>query len=142
MHGLRDRYAADVAVLLTGRGNYCGVAWLYPGAESAFGVVAQDCATGYYSFAHEIGHVQGARHNPQIDAGTTPFAYGHGYYYEPGRWRTIMSYDCTGQSTRIGIFSSPLLVYPNPGGDPAGTVATHDNSRVLRETARIIADFR
>ena len=64
VHGLRDQYGADVAILLTGSGNYCGVAWLYPGAESAFGVVAQNCATGYYSFAHEIGHNLGLLHAP------------------------------------------------------------------------------
>ena len=107
MQALRDQYAADVAILLTGRSNYCGVAWLYPGAESAFGVVAEDCATGYFSFAHEIGHIQGARHNPEIDSGTTPFAFGHGYYYQPERWRTIMSYDFPGGCARLNHWSIP-----------------------------------
>jgi hypothetical protein len=47
-----------------------------------------------------------------------------------------MAYGCTG-STRIGMFSSPLLQY---GDSPTGTV-TADNARVLRDTRSVVANF-
>ena len=52
---------------------------IYADASSAFAIVDYDCATGYYSFGHELGHLQGARHDPNNDPTSTPFAYGHGY---------------------------------------------------------------
>lgn len=139
VHTQRDTYAADVAILLTDGFDYCGIAYLYPDQSAAFGVVAASCATGYYSFAHEIGHIQGARHNPEIDGSTSPFAYGHGYQYPAGGWRTIMAYDCASSCTRINRWSNPYLTY---GGTPTGTVAVSYNARVLNETAVRVANFR
>ncbi len=45
----------------------CGVAWLMSGNEPAFApnayaVVDLTCATGYYSFGHELGHNMGLNH--------------------------------------------------------------------------------
>ena len=65
--------------------------------DGAYAVVGQNCATGYYSFGHEIGHLQGARHNPEADGLTLPFAYGHGFQNNVApRWRTIMCASHTG----------------------------------------------
>lgn len=139
VHAQRDQSAADVAILLTDGFDFCGIAYIYPDASSAFGVVAASCATGYYSFAHEIGHIQGARHNPEVDSSTSPFAYGHGYQYPSGGWRTIMSYDCPGSCDRINRWSNPNLTY---NGVPTGTAAVSNNARVLNETAVRIANFR
>ncbi len=140
VHGLRDRYAADVAILITDSGGGCGIASaILADAATGFGVAKRDCATGNYTFGHEIGHLQGARHNPEADPSTNPFPYGHGYYYQPGRWRTIMSYNCPNGCTRGQFWSTPDLVI---NGVPIGTVATHHNVRVLNETASRIANFR
>lgn len=141
VHGLRDTHAADVGLLITKSGNYCGIAAaILADAGTAFAVVGQNCATGYYSFAHEVGHLQGARHNPEADPTATPFAYGHGIYNEPGAWRTIMSYACpAGTCTRLNYWSNPNVMQ---GGVPMGTAATHDNHRVLNETSCTIAGFR
>lgn len=140
VHDLRDTYAADVALLITGNASYCGLASRILADEgTAFAVVLQSCATGYYSFAHEIGHLQGARHNPEADPTNTPFAYGHGYYYEPDGWRTKMSYGCPSGCTRLKYWSNPNVQY---GGVPMGTAATHHNARVLNETACDVANFR
>lgn len=139
VHNLRNQYAADVALLITKSGNYCGIAAAILAAQdTAFAVVGQNCATGYYSFAHEIGHLQGARHNPEADP-STPFAYGHGYYYEPGQWRTIMAYQCPAGCDRKNYWSNPIV---NFGGVAMGTAATHHNARVLSETACQVANFR
>jgi peptidyl-Asp metalloendopeptidase len=140
VHGLRDQYAADVAILITKSGNYCGIAAdIYASEDTAFAVVGQNCATGYYSFAHEIGHLQGARHNPEADPTTSPFAYGHGYYHEAGQWRTIMAYQCPAGCDRKNYWSNPNVSF---GGVPMGTAATHHNARVLGETACRVANFR
>jgi hypothetical protein len=139
VNGLRDRHGADVAILLTGSSDACGVAYLNPSAGSAFGVVAENCATGYYSFAHEIGHIQGARHNAEIDPASTPFAYGHGFYYPAQHWRTIMSYDCPGGCTRLNSWSNPDKTR---NGVTMGSTGVQDNARVLNETACRVAGFR
>ena len=138
VHNLRNEKAADVAILITQSGGYCGIASaIMADADTAFAVVGQNCATGYYSFAHEIGHLQGARHNPEADPTNTPFPYGHGYFHQPGQWRTIMSYNCPGGCTRLKYWSNPNVQY---NGVAMGT-ANHNNARVLNETACTIANF-
>jgi hypothetical protein len=150
IHTLRDTYKADVAVLIFNNADYCGLAsTILADATTAFAVVHYDCATGYFSFAHEIGHLQGARHNCEMDPTTTPFDYGHGYLYALGSWRTIMAYNsssCSGGScTRIQYWSNPNKSY---GGVPMGTTCSAtvpccaDNHRVLNETRGTVAGFR
>ncbi|MGK7892835.1 MAG: M12 family metallo-peptidase [Xenococcus sp. (in: cyanobacteria)] len=140
VHGLRNQSAADLAILITGSGGYCGIASsILAEADTGFAIVRRDCATGYYSFGHEIGHLQGARHNPEADSTNTPFPFGHGYYYQPGSWRTIMSYNCPGNCTRRQFWSNPNI---NFGSVATGTFARNYNARVLNETASRIANFR
>jgi len=143
VHEWRDVYGADVCILIVGAGGACGVAAAQPADEStAFCVVGQDCATGYYSFGHEIGHLQGAGHNPEQPIPPAAFPYGHGYLYIPDLWRTIMSYRNEGgppYCVRKQYWSNPDILF---NGDPMGTVHTHDNARVLDETAAMVAAFR
>ncbi|MCA9963338.1 MAG: FG-GAP repeat protein [Anaerolineales bacterium] len=139
IHTQRNLHDADVAILIRTSTDSCGLAYIYPAATDAFGVVAQDCATGYYSFAHEIGHIQGALHNPEESSSNWPFAYGHGYYNNADGWRTVMSYDCPNDCDRLPYWSNPNRAW---GGDPMGTEATHNNVRVLNETAGKVAGFR
>jgi hypothetical protein len=140
VHVKRDQYKADVCVLLIDNSQYCGLADAIMATEDhAFAVVYHHCATGYYSFAHEIGHLQGARHNLEADPTLTPFPYGHGYYYEAAHWRTIMSYECPAHCTRLNYWSNPNLQY---GGVAMGTGDKNNNARVLNETAPIVTNFR
>lgn len=142
IHPLRDAHGGDVGLMITrDYGGSCGLASsiLAPNDALAFAAASQSCATGYYTFGHEIGHLQGARHNPEADGSTFPFAYGHGKYYQAGSWRTVMSYNCPGGCTRVTQFSNPDVNYQ---GQPTGDVSTRDNARVLDETAAYIADFR
>lgn len=138
---LRDSVKADVVVMLTTNSAYCGEAYQYGGASYAFGVVSYSCATGYYSFAHEIGHMQGANHNVE-DATNDSFAYGHGYRQTATSpaWRTIMSYKCpTVTCPRLQYFSNPNLNY---NGLAMGTPSANDNARVLNETRGTVAGYR
>ena len=139
IHALRDKYRADVAVLIVDDPNGCGLsAGVAPPAERAFVVVHHGCAATTYSLAHEIGHIIGARHDVGYDDTATPFPYGHGYV-NGNKWRTMMSYEqsCDG-CPRLPIWSSPSV---NVQGEPAGTEATH-NARVIRDGAERVSEFR
>ena len=52
----REQFGADVVALIIDDSAYCGIAWLGPSKNSMFSVTSWSCATGYYSFGHEIGH--------------------------------------------------------------------------------------
>lgn len=139
IHTTRNNVAADVAVLIVNGNAACGIGYLNSNAASAFTVVARSCATGYYSFAHEIGHNMGANHDP-ANASGSPYAYGHGYQRPANGWRTIMAYACSGAScTRINYWSNPNKTY---NGVAMGTTATHNNARVLNQRAATVAAFR
>lgn len=139
-HTLRDQYAADVVVLINDVNGYCGQAdAIGANASTAFAMVDYNCATGYYSFGHEIGHLQGARHNPENDPSTTPYTFGHGYQHPQSQWRSVMAYNCSNNCTRINYWSNPNKSY---NGAVMGTSALHDNARVLNLTNPTIANFR
>lgn len=139
VHTLRNKYSADVCVLLNYDAFYCGAAAkIGATAADAFCVVSIDCANSFYSFEHEIGHLLGCRHDPSHDSNTTPFAYGHGYVHPSNTWRTIMAY---GPDTcqRVLYWSNPNVFY---NGAPTGTVATQNNARVWNERSNTIMAFR
>ncbi len=165
---LRDTYGADLVSYWVGAlPGACGIAYkmnTVSPAFAAFGysVVDRGCATGYYSFGHEMGHNMGLGHDWYVDAATTPYTYAHGYVYVPGKWRTIMAYNnlCQAQTpavncTRLPYFSNPGV---SIGGVPAGVAAgtstacttsnlnnpacDADNHLVLNNTACTVAAFR
>ncbi len=55
-HTLRTTYGSDVVALIIDGSQYCGIGYLGPSTNYMFSVTAWNCATGYYSFGHEIGH--------------------------------------------------------------------------------------
>jgi hypothetical protein len=55
-HSLRTSSGADVVVLIIDDAQYCGIAYTGPSINKMFSVTAWNCATGYYTFGHEIGH--------------------------------------------------------------------------------------
>lgn len=144
VHDRRDRYGADLVVLITARntGIVCGVSWInYTDPTRGFSVVAQNCEAGHYTFAHEIGHNQGADHDPG-NALVPLFPYGHGNCNTAQGWSTVMAYQRNSFGIcerRIEYFSSPLATF---GGTPTGDAARRDNVRVLNETAPRVANFR
>jgi hypothetical protein len=141
IHTTRNSVAADIGLLIINNGSFCGLAsGIGSTASSAFAAVYWDCATGYYSFAHEIGHLQSARHDPATDGTNSPYAYGHGYQYNGSpKWRTIMAYNCTGGCPRLNYWSNPNRTF---NGQPMGTTTRSDNTRVLNTTRTTVAGFR
>lgn len=140
----RDAVRADIAVMIINNTAYCGMADAISATpDTAFAVVHYGCATGYYSFGHEIGHLLGARHDRVDDGTSTPFAFGHGFQHRAptGGWRTIMSYRCGDGSCdpRLQYWSSPYVTH---NGLPMGTVGFEDNVAVWNARAAIVAGFR
>ena len=126
IHGLRDRFRADVAVLIVDDPKGCGLATrVGADADEAFAVVHHACAAASYTVAHEVGHLIGARHELSFVNGT--------------KWRDIMAYkDSCGGCPRMPVWSSPTVLV---NGEPAGTVE-FDNARVIAEQAGRVAAFR
>jgi hypothetical protein len=141
IHTTRNSVTADVGLLVINNSASCGLAsGIGSSASTAFADAHWDCITGYYSFAHEIGHLQSARHDPATDGTNSPYAYGHGYQYNGNpKWRTIMAYACTGGCPRLNYWSNPSKLY---NGQPMGTAASNDNTRVLNNTRATVAAFR
>jgi hypothetical protein len=149
VHSLRNTYAADMVGLIVEHGGpYCGLAnAVMATASNAFQVTARSCTTGYYSFGHEFGHLQGARHDVYVDPGTTPYAYGHGYVHTgttaATRWRTIMAYDA--KCNDLGYSCTRLQWWSNPVKTWLGAAmgnAQSKNYQVLNNTAYTVANFR
>jgi hypothetical protein len=147
VHALRDTYHADVVVMIVSANNYCGLGYLMQTvspsfAAYAFCLVSQDCATGYYSFAHEMGHNMGAHHD-RATGGAGAYEYSHGYQSPDQAFRTIMAYNCPGSCQRINYWSNPEVIY---NGQPTGILYTDpnsaDNRRTLNNTVFTVANFR
>ena len=139
VHGLRDKYRADVVVLIVDDASGCGLATrVFADANDAFAVVHHECAASSYSLAHEVGHLIGARHDTSIDKNMAPFPYGHGFVIGT-KWRDIMSYKAScGGCPRLPVWSSPSVLIR---GEPAGTPDLN-NARVISEQAARVAAFR
>jgi hypothetical protein len=170
-HTARDLSKADEMVLLIKdpTGTNCGMAWMMGSgsispsfAPNAFSVVAWNCATGYYSFAHEMGHNMGANHNREAGTGTGAYpAYSYGsWIWIPGTgrydYRTIMAYNTNGyidinrsgnkltyDSTRVNRWASPDAIY---AGQPTGAGFSDPypayDALTLNNTAPSVAQFR
>jgi hypothetical protein len=152
VHTLRNTYAADEVVLIVNNPQYCGLAWLMQTVttafeDHAFAVVNWQCATGYYSFGHELGHNMGAHHDyyavSKYNQGSGAYWYSYGYVNTAQRWRTVMAYndacaDLGFNCTRIPFWSNPNVTY---GGVPVGT-ASANNRLTLNNTAWTVANFR
>jgi hypothetical protein len=149
VHTLRTQYYADVVVLIVNNNQYCGLAnAIMANASGAFCLVSRTCATGYYSFAHEIGHLQGARHDRYVDnTDGSPYNYNHGRTYPAGGWRTIMAYNnaCSAQGTsctRINYWSNPYIYYGGVAtGILGGAGVGADNHLCLNNTRTTVASF-
>ena len=61
------RNSADAAALIVMNLPGCGVGYLYAYENGmSFSVTKKSCATGYYSFGHEIAHNFGCDHNREV----------------------------------------------------------------------------
>ena len=117
---LRETFRADLVTLLVRptQPDACGIGFLMTNvsmafAPSGFNVTDASCVANF-TYAHELGHNMGLRHDWYVDSATTPFSYAHGYVNAAPsqRWRTIMAYPdhCSDQ----GFSCSRVLYWANP----------------------------
>ena len=177
IHAIRDRDGADLVHLIVDRshgGNFdiCGVAWLMTTVSNSFegaGFGVTDYRCGGRTFAHELGHNMGLRHDryvfdEELRANPSRWSYPYSFGYvnqrafaagapASSRWRTIMAYDrqCadTGfRCVRPLRFSNPDQTYNGdrlgvPGDQvSASLTGPSDARRTLNNTRTTVANFR
>jgi hypothetical protein len=152
VHTLRNTYGADIVSLwVADGGGFCGIGYLMTTVSSAFAsytfnVVTRSCATGNYSFGHEMGHNMGAHHDRYVSSENGAYPYSHGYVASNGAWRTIMAYAnaCGGTCPRVQYWSNPDVTYTDGQamGVPEGSPQAADNRKTLNNTAYTVANFR
>lgn len=169
----RANHFADVAFLVTkqGYGLASGaVLAIGPDFSNAFGIVEANYFNADYTFAHELGHLLGCRHNWPQNLGNDPaetsaHAWRHLFLpstinyeniNEISSWRTILGIDIPGAAlyelqdeednpyyVQI-VQEGKILHYSNPdvtfGGIPTGTVCAN-NARQIRNAACIVENF-
>ncbi|MFN3973342.1 MAG: zinc-dependent metalloprotease family protein [Gemmobacter sp.] len=135
LHSLRDKYEADLVHLIVSRTDFCGLAYVNAGKETAFGVTAAQCAVANLSFAHEIGHNLGACHDPLNSSNCTPYSPdGYGFQHPLGLYRDVMAYQCpNGPCAR-----RPVLSHPKEYGESG----KHNVRRMTHVRTSIVVGFR
>jgi hypothetical protein len=139
VHSMRDQYGADFVSMIVDTGDYCGIGYMpsTPSAADAFSVVQWNCATGYYSFGHEVAHNMGCNHDIKSAGGSTTQS-NYGYQDPQARFRSIMAYDCSPSCPRVQYMSNPDATY---NGFPIGS-ATANNAERIRNNLNAFANFR
>lgn len=141
---LRATHGADLVGIVHGQSsNVCGSASMIyrpggPTLSRAFFESRRVC--GADTFAHEVGHLLGADHNPEdavVAAGE--YIYGRGHYHD-GRYRTIMSYAsaCRGDCPSQPFFSNPSVRHDRRA---TGLRNERDNARIINELSGFVAGF-
>jgi hypothetical protein len=149
VQALREAYGADVVAMIVGRGGYCGTAYGGPLKDWMYSVSHYGCATGYYTFGHELGHNLGLTHDRGSKNQCNNTDYGFGYRDPQAEFRSILSYwcdanQCTGNPlpegapcTRVQRFSNTYSLY---NGKPIGDAA-NDSARKMNEVAAEVSNF-
>ncbi len=154
VHALRNAHNADLVSLWVQNGDGCGIAFIMNpvsvGFEPfGFSVTLRSCATGNFTFGHEMGHNMGARHDRFVDpTDNSPFTFNHGFVSVADRWRTVMAYN--NQCANSGVNCTRLPFWSNPDGHLSGAAMgvaeglpqAADNRTTLNRTGGTIARFR
>lgn len=132
---------ADIVSLWVDHGNGAGVAFVMnedsvKHAPCAISVVRWPELRRNYSFAHEIGHTMGARHDRMQDEKETPYPFAHGYVND--LLVTIMAYPR--KSCAEGAICERVPMFSNTPSD-FGEANLADVSRTFEKTSKTVARF-
>lgn len=140
---LRSQFNADLVVLFT-NGDYPNLFGITkeigPIFNSSFAIVQVSSSTsGRFTFAHELAHLFGARHNGDPAGG-----FAHGYIIHYGflgifgpKQYTIMA-NLPINKSRISHYSNPNVSFM---GKATGTSANNDNARQIEDAAPTVGAF-
>ena len=157
---LRDAVAADVVAVLVDlpvKSTY-GISYKFLKEDLSSRGLEDLARHGYcvcdittlkdrFTLMHELGHVFGAGHDDEqrADPGPQLMEYSSGYRFEAdgAHHTTVMGITSSAGKTfiRWPFFSSPLYTF-GEDGPVVGTAKHNDNTRTLRETYHIIANYR
>ena len=158
-HTLRDEAGADLVHLIVRSSDVCGVV---AGIPSVFGLTKMEC--GGLTFAHELGHNMGLRHDRfRVDVyegrlSSHP-AYGYvnravleGAAPQSSRWTTIMSYAVHCRLADVACSTLPRFSNPRqrhagdvlgvPYGTGSGLTGASDAAAVLEAMGPAVAAWR
>jgi peptidyl-Asp metalloendopeptidase len=149
IHALRNAHGADLVSLIIEGTSLCGIAYVMLAQSNAFeafafSVVARICATGNYTFGHELGHNMGLQHNRADAPADGVFPFSHGYVDIPHNFRDIMGTQTSCVTcVRIQNFSNPNVTFNGfPTGVPQGAPQSADGAASLNATAFTVANWR
>jgi peptidyl-Asp metalloendopeptidase len=149
VHALRNAHGADLVSLIIEGTSLCGLAWLMSTESNsfqtlAFSVVARICATGNFSFGHELGHNMGLQHDRADAPADGVFSFSHGYADTPHGFRDIMGVAAScGGCMRIQNFSNPNVMFNGfPTGVAQPSPQSADAAAPLNATAFTVANWR
>ena len=103
----------------------------------------KSCATGYFSFGHEIAHNFGCHHNPEQypndHTPSYPSAYGHLIAAGTASTgvRSILAYNAEGHYKRVNYYSNPDVIYPGTG-TPTGVAGISNNAKVITDNRCVL----
>ena len=157
--GPREIFAADLVMLMVNYRQFastnsripCGVAReIDSDANTAFAIADARCTVEQITYAHEMGHLFGGRHQTcenrvsrGCDNTNDPFSYVHGYWRS--QFQTVMS---VADSPRVLNWSNPSKNYDGRGGTTqgnglsTGTTDGNNVARLLNQRRTSIANFR
>jgi hypothetical protein len=151
VHALRNAHGADLVSLIVEGSSLCGLAWLMTNESNefqdlAFSVTERTCATGNYTFGHELGHNMGLQHDRADAPEDGVFPYSHGYVDIVHGFRTIMGVQTC--CIRIQNFSNPDVTFSGsptgispPSSESADAAASLNNVRATVANWRAQVDF-
>lgn len=149
----------------------CGIAFRGPTPkDKMFSVTNVFCASGHYSFAHEVGHnlvrllmllcqfsnsvdvgivEQGCLHDRNADNKCTAADFAHGYRDPKSRFRSIMAYDCSRVNDKAVCDNNParpctrVLMFSNVEFEYNGMPignAIHNNAQQVKSAISTVAN--
>jgi hypothetical protein len=149
VHENREKYGADIVVLLADEPNrrYCGIGYVGPLKDSMYSVTSFFCATGYFSFSHEIGHNLGLLHDRGTADACDANHHRFGYRDPNAQFRSILAYGCRrgqcdenpadGSCTRVQRFSNVNSLY---NGAKIGT-KKDNNAKAINDVRGEVAGY-